>query len=508
MARNSIPGALAAALLCSCGGGDEASRYVGPAFFTNVVANQDASGLPQNETSIAINPEDRGNLVGGWNDYRDGVSVHVGFGSTRDGGATWTDGLVPEPEHAAQGDPAVAASADGDFYMALISFERFGNAGGIYVSRSEDGGRTFQRAVRVQADAQIFEDKEYIAVDRSTSSRRGTVYVSWTDFDDLRFRTEIMVSSSSDRGTTWSAPVSVSGPMSYSRGFVQGSVPAVGENGVLYVAWYEERGDFAPLGRDGWPEHEGPPHPQQVAWRRVLGVGQGLLPPLVRKNVPGLDVVPNRMPGARRLAAAEGARILVARSTDGGRSFGTPEVAATVEFLPSNLPFRINGFPSLSVVSNGLHFLHSERIYVAYATGVRASDSGPIRDSDVFVVSSKDGARSFGAPVRVDDDASGAVQVFPWVAADETGAVHLVWYDRRDDPRGQGVSLYYSKSVDAGSTFSANRRVSPGPFSPFTDFDGEFIGDYNGVAAAGGVAYALWTDTRRGGEDIFYAPLQ
>ena len=501
MQRSLGSGVLSALLLCSCGSDTgQRSAYVGPAFYTNVTANQDATNQPQNETTIAVNPTDRGNIVGGWNDYRVGT-VHVGFASTSDGGATWTDGLVPESEHREQGDPAVAASADGDFYMAMISFERISNAGGVYVARSDNGGRTFLPAVRVQADPLIFEDKEYIAVDRSTSARRGTVYVTWTDFDDRRGHTEIRISRSTDRGQTWSTAGSVSGTVPYNDGYVQGSVPGVGLDGAVYVAWFDLRGDFAPEAVNGWREDHGPPLPQDPAWRRLVSLGGAILPQVVRNSIPGLDMVPNRVPNGLRLQAVEQSRLYVARSSDGGQTFGPPVVAAQAGPLPASLPFRTNGFPALSVVTQGPHFLHDERLYVTYA-------SGDGRDSDIFAVASGDQGRSFSPPVRVSDDTSGSPQVFPWIAADETGAVHVVWYNRRDDPRGSGLSLYYAKSVDGGRSFSANRRVNPAPFSPFTDFNGEFIGDYNGIAAAGGVGYALWTDTRRGGQDVVYAPLQ
>lgn len=38
--------------------------------FGQTVFNKDASGLPQNETSIAIDPKNTNRIVGGYNDYR------------------------------------------------------------------------------------------------------------------------------------------------------------------------------------------------------------------------------------------------------------------------------------------------------------------------------------------------------------------------------------------------------------------------------------------------------
>jgi hypothetical protein len=470
-------------LLAACGE-DREPEPLGPGLFQNVQVNQDSSGRPQNETTIAVSPRDRRNVVGGWNDYRAG-ETHVGYGVSFDGGATWADGLVPEPDWPVQGDPAVAASADGAFYMAMISFERTSNRGGIYVSRSQDGGRTFQRAVRVQADPEVFEDKEYIAVDTSGSPHRGNVYVSWTNFDDRRLLTEIVLSRSTDGGQSWSAAQPISGPRSYFNGFVQGSVPAVAADGALYVAWYEAVGGFAPQLIRGLAMRAG-----AIA---EPFAGRGILPPL-------LGVLPQPVK-TRAMGGARSVSIRLARSADGGRTFGPPVDAAPVRDTEP-LRFRTNSFPSIAVPPRGRWLGSSGQVHVAFASAT-GQDGG-----DIFVASSFDSGTTFRAPVRVNDDAPGAMQIFPWLAQDETGRLHAVWYDRRGDPHGRLLDLYYSASGDGGLTWSPNRRVTPAGFDPDTDFGGGFIGDYNGVAAAGGIAYALWTDTRSGGQDIFFAPLR
>ena len=56
------------------------------------------------------------------------------------------------------------------------------------------------------------------------------MYVSWTRFGAS---TTILLTRSTDQGVTWSNPVTVSSEPS-----VQGSIPAVGPNGEVYVAWY------------------------------------------------------------------------------------------------------------------------------------------------------------------------------------------------------------------------------------------------------------------------------
>ena len=59
-------------------------------------ANQDYSCFAQNETTMAVNPLDTRNLVGGANDYRLGFSSS-GFYASTDRGRSWYDGNVPWP---------------------------------------------------------------------------------------------------------------------------------------------------------------------------------------------------------------------------------------------------------------------------------------------------------------------------------------------------------------------------------------------------------------------------
>ena len=65
-------------------------------------------------------------------------------------------------------------------------------------------------------------------------------------------------------------------------------------------------------------------------------------------------------------------------------------------------------------------------------------------------------------------------------------------------------------SNDGGKTFSPNFRVSDTTFNPnagaFTDANGktdDYLGDRIGVAPSNGIAYAVWTDTRNGSQDIY-----
>jgi len=112
--------------------------------------------VPHNETSIAVNPVNHNNVIGGANDYQLGINpgghvsetllsrAHVSF----DGGRTWTEyPLNADSSYQATGDPSVAFDADGHAYYATLGFRFVGPTNAltpdVLVSNSPDGGRTW-----------------------------------------------------------------------------------------------------------------------------------------------------------------------------------------------------------------------------------------------------------------------------------------------------------------------------------------------------------------------------
>jgi PKD repeat protein len=211
---------------------------VGP----NVLCNQDPTTQSQNEPSIDVNPSNPNHIVASSNDYRLRINpppagdVRAGYYVSFDRGNTWPgDGVIDIssiPNTFAAGDPAIAIHDMNNVYFGYIAFNRdTDNAGGVAVSKSTDGGLTWQPPVVVSWNSNsIFNDKDYIAVDATGSLYDGNVYVTWTRFYD----TPIVFSRSTDGGASFSAPLVISDPGSSN----QGSIPVVGPNGVLYVAWY------------------------------------------------------------------------------------------------------------------------------------------------------------------------------------------------------------------------------------------------------------------------------
>jgi hypothetical protein len=419
---------------------------VGP----NVVANQDKTRFPQNETPIAVDPNNPSRLLAGANDYRHDLAA-CGIYASSDGGATWNDvgeGTTVPPGAVAGGDAVTAFGPDGTAYHVCLGFTPVTNSTSttvVFVSKSTDL-KTLQPAGTVIAtvaggsdpDVGYFNDKEFATVDtRPGSPHRGRIYVTWTRFkfnrlDDSYVESPIVLSYSDDGGASWNGPHPVSSP---DLNFDQGSVPVVGPNGEVYVVFENGNG----TGFNG--------------------------------------------------------QAMVAKSTDGGNSFAHPvKVDDVIEICDhfnvdgrcalKNSEWRVNSFPSIAVDGR------SGNLYVVWGDYRRGN-------ADTRLSRSTDGGLIWSHSVIVNSDLSGADQVYPWVAVAENGAVHVEFQQRDDAPGNRLLNTYLSTSTNGGIGFGKQLLVSSGPTDPNINFSGTFIGDYNGVAASAHAVHPIWTDARR-----------
>jgi hypothetical protein len=89
---------------------------------------------------------------------------------------------------------------------------------------------------------------------------------------------------------------------------------------------------------------------------------------------------------------------------------------------------------------------------------------------------------------------------------DNSSAVEITYYALA---RGR-VAVYLSRYVGRSPRAGTSRRVSSVDFDPALGVQGGkggpwWIGDYQGLAAAHGVVYPFWGDTRTGHLEIFTA---
>ncbi|MGH9243793.1 MAG: sialidase family protein [Acidimicrobiales bacterium] len=337
-----------------------------------------------------------------------------------------------------------------------------------------------------------FLDKEALAVDRRNG--RTLVYVTVTNFEEVcdipffGFGT-IELYRSSNVLSGWSRTViqpdesfitDPTDPACGLDGVVnQGSMPAVGPNGELYVAW--ERGWFAP------------------------DAGGAELPR---------------------------ATIAFAGSTDQGATFSAPVEVASICSMANDEPAAYNrttsnDFPRIAVAQSGRR---RGRIYVTYHDCSAASGAAPFgADTDVYVTFSDDRGASWSTPTPVHSVADGNQQFWPVVSVGHGGRVDVTYYDMRDvnvtlDPNDIECSVriggplddpdlkqstvttfsdvFRVHSIDGGATWGTPERVTDistnwCAATPINSIIPNF-GDYNTSVSERDV-FMTWADGRNAG---------
>ena len=435
----------------------------------------------QNEPSVAVDPSDPDHevMVAGSNDYCAEIengsgNVWAGYYRSVDGGATWSNSLVPgypadtsaagiaSPAHgscAAAGDPTQSFDGAGRLYYGFICFNRVKPTNGsIYVARYNDHGAAYVRTVRVARGTPsvwgLFQDKINIAVDQSTGTgTAGNVYVAWARYSGQAANNVVYFSRSTDGGQTFSRPMRIT----EGQAEEQFADIGIGPEGAVYVTYRE------------------------IAHQKST------------EN-----------------------RIRIVRSTDGGQSFSLPRTVAPIvpfdstDFGPDTCgdgPFACdNGltyarFSSLSAVAadaNGVHVVWSARNAAGQAK--------------IFAGNSPNGLAWSGGAVTLDAVAVGH-QFFPDIAS-SAGTLSVIFQDSRDDPSysadlppgntaagvnsGNVVNAFVATSANgttwtetevSGAGTNPNWEVRSAMRSPF-------FGDYNYVSAHGAKVGAVWTDTR------------
>jgi hypothetical protein len=439
----------------------------------------------QNEPTVAVDPRDTSVVVGGSNDYCAQIvngDVWVGYYRSTNGGATWQNSLVPgypadesaagvaSPAHGAcgaAGDPTQAFDRDGRLFYGFICFNRAKPANGsTYVAIYDQDGANYVRTVLIdrgspsaQSTASgLFQDKINLAVDQTTGSTGGNVYVAWARYSGKAANNVILFSRSTDHGQTFSRPVRISPGLAQE----QFADVAVGPDGAVYVTY-----------------------------RTYAAQGQ----------------------------TADG--VWVVKSTDGGRTFGAPSLVArftpftSADYTggtggvdcgdgPLACPsgFTFSRFDSLSAVAaddDGVHVVWSAQ--------------QPGGQAKIFVRNSADGV-TWSTPAATLDSAPTGHQWFPDIASAD-GTLTVIFYDSREDPSyapslppgntaggansGNVVSALVARSSDGGVTWTESAASADASNFGWETHGARrvgFWGDYNYVSAVPGAVRVAWTDSR------------
>jgi len=476
----------------------------------DIRVNQDLSCFPQNETSIAVNPNDSSNIVAGANDYRLGFGSS-GFYATFDGGRTWKDGILPFPSLPSGdnldggGDPAIAFDRQGYAYYADINFNRTDDTNGIFVYRSftpstKTAGRTWTRPCvpidvtpanpnddaavcggngdprkpgdgvlnfnqdnNTVADGSVpFNDKEYIAAGPRPSGVSPQCFAPITK----RVRTCASNAVGVDRVyVTWSLFNTFA------------SIDTANVNIVL--SYSDDRGQsWSPpkVISGAAPFCLSFPTPAQA---NRCNLNQFSVP-TVHPTTGALYV------GFENFNTPDENQYLVTRSLNGGQTFIAPRFVTSIYDVnypaagdgsagDGNRPdCNFRGQFGRNVLTNSCFRVNSAgNIVVDKRGGVRADDvyvvisdnrnGTPARsNTDVFLFVSTNGALNWTTPVRVNNDFSllsgdrededdtrvqGKDQWFPWVDISKTGDLNVVFHDRRLDRNSIRIEWLVSRQV-------------------------------------------------------------
>ena len=446
------------------------------------MANCSTNKRAQNEPAVAVDPHNPSVVTAGSNDYCAAVvngDVWAGYYRSTDAGASWQDSLVPgypddssaaglaSPAHGecgAAGDPTQSFDRDGRLFYGFICFNRAKPVNGsTYVATYDQDGGHYLRTVLVaqgspagQFSSGLFQDKINLAVDQSTGSQSGNVYVAWSRYSGRAANNVVLFSRSTDHGLTFSPPARVS-PGLGEESFAD---LAVGPDGTVYLTYR----NFA--------------HQNSTS-----------------------DT------------------ISVERSTDGGQSFSQPQLIAQFRPFDSN-QFSGNGGgdcgDGVFACPSGLTFSRFASLSAVTAdrSGVHLVWNGELADgqSKVFVRNSADGS-NWSAPATIDTNSRGH-QYLPDIASAD-GVITVVFYDSRADAAyspnlppgdtadgrnsGGAVDTFVAQSSDGGTSWTETRISN---FSSNYNWETHgsrmipFWGDYIYVSAVHGGVNVTWTDSR------------
>ena len=215
--------------------------------------------------------------------------------------------------------------------------------------------------------------------------------------------------------------------------------------------------------------------------------------------------------------------LFVAKSTDGGSTFGAPvAIATTIGAFNLGVPAQ-DGRRVLIYLSGGAYRTAAENLVYAVWTdlagGVGCSSAGSepgsnvasICKSRIWFARSTDGGATWDAPLQLNGQTSLNDQIFPRLAVDESsGVLMVVYYDTINDPGRRKAELWMQASYDFGVTWTAPVQVATAETDETVagatlNFQ---YGDYIGFTGHAGRFFACWTDRRSGGsEEIWGAPL-
>ncbi|MBU8933464.1 MAG: thrombospondin type 3 repeat-containing protein [candidate division Zixibacteria bacterium] len=429
------------------------------------------STVYQNEQQIEVCPTDSNIVIAVWRDFRLGYR-QIGIGRSTDGGNTWTDSLIRTDFQVFewQSNPAMAVDAEGNFYISYLDAD-------------------------------------------STSAQAGR-----------RDSSHITLIKSIDQGYSWTGPVTVVDTIgNYFEDKPLMTVDRTGgsNHGNIYLAWF--RSDLQGGGSrtifarsvDGGASFD------TVSLDTYIGFAQPIVGSDGSVYIFGNGYIYEPFHEAE----------MVAKSTDGGQTFNSPEAIALSDGEFGIIDGNVGVFTGPTATADISGGPYDGYIYVAFAS--KDVTNSTYYDYNIEFVRSTDNGQTWSEKVFVNDDLTGPGAMYdqfhPWLVCNEEGNLAIIFYDQRTDTANHTkFDLFAAYSFDGGQTFSTNHRISdtsvdPSLFVTKEDFafgiehsgnesdiatspaGGGGLSDYIGCTIFKDHINAVWTDTRIGRPSIYGA---
>ncbi len=320
----------------------------------------------------------------------------------------------------------------------------------------------------------------------ASDRRSGAVYLAWAqevpgaaakgkDGKKADPRLEVRVARSDDGGKSFGPPVVASSPEDRVQSYTQSPTQvAVGLKGEVYVLYSHHDPEFKPPGwewgrsvlhlvrsEDGGKRFSAP---VEIGAESVEGVqtSPGMLHLFAAPNgdlyasfLDGREYLAYRIANGKEPPKGQETpyQLRVARSTDGGRSFGRSTLVSkpTCECCGTKVAQGVDG--PVYATTRG----QSKELKGSYDA---------VRDH--FVAVSRDGGANWSEPVKFHDDRfkiSGCPDITPGLAVDSKGRLHAAWYTGTE--RHPGV--FYARSDDEGKGFSKPIALLSDDWIPYGD---------------------------------------
>jgi hypothetical protein len=376
--------------------------------------------------------------------------------------------LLPQPPQAAGALALLPGSAVTDFpgaeSISLAAgpdgriFALIGYAGNLFVSRSDDGGRSFGDPVLASVSAPA----TVLPIERPAlaAGPDGQVGVAWLEVLGMS-HARVWYAHSGDQAASFGPSVLVE----ESRGFETAMVRAALDAGQRpRLVWLDS---------------------SKLFYAASSGRGQTFEPARTLDDSvceccqPEPVLLGDQMWVAyRNLEHDDQGKMIrdlfVLRSLDAGQTFETPARVSDAHWYLNACP--IAG-PSLAAAGG-------QRLYITWMDG-RNDTHGTFSSVDVWFAASSDGGQTFSENVRV-NPVTGHYNTLPVLGVDSAGSIHLSW----EADETERTRVYYTISADEGRTFSAPSVIADSTADPLRGRPGK---PALAVSGSGQVALA-WLD--------------